>query len=184
MTRSIRFSMLFAVLTGAVVSAEAGRNSSNLARDNLSANLSHQFQLGTLTGLGDSGSTSCPAGKYDVQGWTVTSGSSYCALSAGSATDTFCIQDTSGDYGNNEDCAFTFTGAATVTREEWGLEASSSCSYDYLQVDGGAKYCGSASDATAFPASFPTSDNVTSFAFHTDGSVTALASSFVQLLDA
>ena len=47
------------------------------------------------------------------------------------------MQDTSGGYEANQDCVFTFSGNAQLERVEWGLEAHSTCSYDYLQVNGG-----------------------------------------------
>jgi len=99
--------------------------------------------------------------------WTVTSGGSYCALSTDDAGNP-CVQDTLGHYGASEDCSFTLeTGGATLVRMEWGLEDESSCTYDYLQLDGGTKYCGTASYAEAFPASMAVSGAM-AFAFHSD----------------
>jgi hypothetical protein len=53
--------------------------------------------------------------------WTITSGSSACAV-VDTDDGQSCIQDTAGDYEANQDCTFTFTGAGTVTRAQWGLE--------------------------------------------------------------
>jgi hypothetical protein len=98
--------------------------------------------------------------------WTVTSGGAYCLLST-STSGASCVQDTSGSHGNDEDCTFSFTGAATLVREEWGLEVNADCSYDYLQVNGGTKYCGGISSTNAFPSSMAVS-GTTTFAFHSD----------------
>jgi hypothetical protein len=112
-----------------------------------------------------------PRRKLSTTGWTVTSGGSYCALSTDGAGNP-CVQDTSGDYGNREDCTFTLTtDGATLVRTEWGLEVSGSCQYDYLQVNGGSKYCGTTSKA--FPASMAVSE-ATTFRFHSDVSVSGV----------
>jgi hypothetical protein len=80
------------------------------------------------------------------------------------------VQDTGGDYGADEDCSFTLeTDGATLVRMEWGMEDDSNCAYDYLQLDGGTKYCGTASYARAFPALMAVS-RATTFAFHSDDS--------------
>ena len=102
--------------------------------------------------------------------WAAATGGQYCGGST-DATGATCWQDTSGDYGENEECSFTLTGAATLFRAEWGLEASSNCGADFVQVNGGSKYCGSQSDTTAFPASLSVS-GLTTFTFKTDHSVT------------
>jgi hypothetical protein len=99
--------------------------------------------------------------------WTMTSGGSFCALSTDGAGNP-CVQDTSGNYGNDEECSFTLeTDGATLFRTEWGVEAEPSCNYDYLQVNGGTKYCGATSATTAFPASMAVS-GTTAFTFSSD----------------
>jgi hypothetical protein len=78
-----------------------------------------------------------------------------------------CVQDMEGDYEANQDCTFTFTGSAELTRDEWGFESVGDCAYDYLQLNGGTKYCGGAAGSTAFPATLVVS-GTTSFSFHSD----------------
>jgi hypothetical protein len=75
-----------------------------------------------------------------------------------------CIQDTAGDYEINQDCTFTFTGAGTVTRAEWGMYGWG-CGDDYLQVNGGTKYCDTSSSGSALPASMQMAGTSTSFSF-------------------
>ena len=96
-------------------------------------------------------------------GWSIDSGSAVCAIVGN------CVQDTSGDYEASQDCVFTFSGSAQLVRAEWGLEGYSSCNYDYLQVNGGTKYCGSTTDSTALPSAYSVT-GVTSFIFHSDSS--------------
>ena len=85
--------------------------------------------------------------------WTITSGAGTCVIAEGETQS--CVQDASGDYGNNEDCSFEYSGhatAVTISRAEWGVEAHG-CQYDWLEVDG-QKYCGGANAETAFPLNF------------------------------
>ena len=98
------------------------------------------------------------------RGWSITSGTACSIVSLGSGA--MCVQDQSGDYGNDEHCTFEYAGSAMITRTEWSLEADSECGFDYVQVDGATKYCGASGDATAFPAMLAV--NGTRFAFSSD----------------
>jgi len=99
-------------------------------------------------------------------GWTVTSGGEHCKRSL--TLDGFCMQDLSGNYESNSECEFTYTGSATLSREEWQLESHGSCAYDYLEV-GGVKYCGDSAHGKAFPTSMNV-NGVTTFKFKSDHS--------------
>jgi hypothetical protein len=76
--------------------------------------------------------TNCSSSGWTGE-WTVTSGGEYCALLTDDAGN-LCVQDTSGNYGDGEDCGFDFVGAARLVRTEWQLSSQGSCGYDYLQV--------------------------------------------------
>jgi hypothetical protein len=84
-----------------------------------------------------------------------------------------CVQDTSGNYDNNQDCTFTFVGSTNLSRAEWGLESSSDCRYDYLQVNGASKYCGASGYSKAFPTELAVT-GTTSFVFKSDSSATGV----------
>ena len=99
----------------------------------------------------------------------ITSDSSACVV-LDTADGQSCIQDTEGDYEVTQECSFTLKAAGTVTRVEWALEQETNCAYDYVEVDGDAKYCGATTDtATTFPESM-TLPGPTSFVFVSDGS--------------
>merc|ERR1719220_1065240 len=59
-------------------------------------------------------------------GFVVLSGGAFCEVDADG-----CVHDGAGPYGTNEECTLEFRGDATIGRVEWGLESSSSCSYDW-----------------------------------------------------
>jgi hypothetical protein len=109
--------------------------------------------------------------------WTVTSGGSACAVTAGREIGQWCVSDGGGNYGNSEDCTFRFTGAGTLTREIFHLEEGLGCRYDYLNVttviDGSpfmAKYCGDSNSPSAPPRETEVTADMT-FSFHSDSSV-------------
>jgi hypothetical protein len=83
------------------------------------------------------------------------------------------VQDTSGNYDNNQDCTFKFVGSTALIRAEWGLEEESTCSYDYLQVNGASKYCGASGYSKAFPTELIVT-GTTSFVFESDGSTSGM----------
>jgi hypothetical protein len=75
------------------------------------------------------------------------------------------MTDGAGNYGINEACAFTLTGPATLTREEFGIEGGFyACNRDWLQVDG-IKYC---DDFNPFPLTLDLTA-ATAFDFKTSG---------------
>jgi hypothetical protein len=78
------------------------------------------------------------------------------------------VQDYDGDYEPNQYCSFTFNsvGSTTLERAEWGVEDHPSCGYDYLQVNGGIKYCGSTYHQ--FPPTMEVS-GLTTFVWYADG---------------
>jgi hypothetical protein len=109
--------------------------------------------------------------RHEAQ-WTVHSGGAFCAVSTDNA-DNMCVQSDlqkiqDNYYGDHrEDCAFTFNGDATLVRTEWGLEGISYCHNDYVQVNGGTRYCGFSDKV--FPESMVVS-GTTTFTFHPDSS--------------
>ena len=45
-----------------------------------------------------------------------------------------CVRDEAGDYGGDEACTFTYSGAATtINRDAWEFETSADCTDDYLR---------------------------------------------------
>ena len=82
----------------------------------------------------------------------VTSGSGYITCTHDwSAAATTCT-DGAGNYGDNEDATVNLQGLGTLTFTSFSLEPDSSCSYDYIEIDG-TKYCGSTAPATMTIAS-------------------------------
>jgi len=75
-----------------------------------------------------------------------------------------CVHDGTDYYSNGEDCEFKFLGSAVIRAVEWDVEENSTCSWDWLEVNG-QKYCGSSGFSTIV-AGFA------AFKWHTDGSVT------------
>ena len=103
---------------------------------------------------------SCGSEPRSVDPWVIVSGGD-CIV------EDSCVHDGTGDYGANEDCTFQYVGAlTTLFREEWVVEEYD-CRYDFLQVVGGAKYCGAAGYDKAFPATMPLSSDTT-FTWKTD----------------
>jgi hypothetical protein len=91
--------------------------------------------------------------------WRIDSGGGYCQV------DGACVTDGAGNYGNDEACAFTLTGPATLTREEFRIFGYlGPCSWDWLRV-AGTKYC---DGYNPFPAALELTA-ATAFDFRTDG---------------
>jgi N-acetylneuraminic acid mutarotase len=86
-----------------------------------------------------------------------------------------CVQDLKGAaYGGTSwECSFEVSGAATINREEWGMEYEPSCGYDYLEVtsqaEGTARYCGGTGSGRSFPIALTVSSGTTNFAFRSNG---------------
>merc|ERR1712173_252705 len=98
--------------------------------------------------------------RKEGKGFKVISGTQYCSVDVNG-----CIHDGDNDYNNMEDCQFTFEGDAVLYALEFDIENHSSCVWDYLEVVGDKKYCGS--DGFSKLVS-----GLTTFNWHTDYSVT------------
>jgi len=140
-----------------------------------------QVDQGDLDDVGQTGDELDAANAQYGHGWTLVSGGAHCRLAlAGDTGRGVCIENafgtSDGQYTNNEACEFVYrnsdtSSAASLVTERFDVEYHSLCGYDWLQIDGGAKYCGTGAQSTALPnAVAVAAGGVVSFSWRSDGS--------------
>ena len=74
---------------------------------------------------------------------------------------------TGGDYPSDANCEWNITGSPPFRLhfQRFDLEPDSSCSYDWVQVDGGSQMCG-----RSIPQDIQISKSSVALKFHSDGS--------------